>query len=161
MTKSTLLRKMREKYTYEGVNLCNAIITQATGAHIGKGYSDLTGKYTRDEALQILLEVQGRDNGTNGFCWHYECNELFAKHRNAIIAWFKDYAENLGYNSITELLVDMQKAEKYDLAEELLRIDTNGWYKDANSTIALIVRQLMYEVAIDLQEFTSEFKLAG
>ncbi|TQR53195.1 hypothetical protein [Campylobacter troglodytis] len=159
----SILNEMSEIYTYENVDLFKAVLKQAQGKHI-KQNNDLCARLSYAEAMQRLKYTYecGRDSGTNGFMWNGECNEFFEKHQEAVIAWLKEFANGLGFSSITELLASMQKDEKIDFVEDLLYLDTKGIYLNQSYTVALIVRQLVYEIACSLCEIGYfNKKLAG
>lgn len=145
------LQELKERYTYEGVDLLGVVIHQAQGANIDKN-NDLCAIKNFNEALDELYTAYqfGRDTGINGFMWHAQSREMFEKNEKAILKWFDKYqAENSDFESKGELLAAMAN-HKFDVCDDLL---CGGLL-----TKALIARQLMYEIACDLCE---NYKIAS
>ena len=152
---TALIKELKERWTYKGVDLFEVITQQAQGAHISED-NDLCAKKNFEEALGELYTAYkfGRDTGINGFMWHAESREMFEKYQEPILEWFEEYQANFSeYENNKGALLSTMANHKFDICDDLL-------CNDGLLTKALIARQLMYEIACDFCEITG-YKMAS
>lgn len=143
-------------FPHEEDNLAQAVIKQCAKY---KNLDDKERFYIPHAFSEFYYTYEnGRNSGTDGFYTFAENTDFFNKHKDTILAWFKDYVEDVINDTDCKNAADVIYAiTNYrnggvDVFWDLIDCRED----EISETKNFITLQLMYEVATDLMEKSLE-----